>query len=252
MGRPSLHVALVLLVVSAGCSFFGPDPPRDERAVAALGDARRAVADVDAYRYHGDLQVVGSGDSGTERVTIQVAGVVDVAGKRANSTAEREGRTYGSYLVNRTRYRECARPRGSWGVEEVSIDGDWASQTPVHRQLSLLETGVLRHAGGATVRGEDATLLVGEPSGRALRQYQKERGRPLIGGPQIRNPRVRVWIDNETSLALRTSLEFEVEGGDSSATATMTMDFEGYGEPATIELPADVREDIWETGCPGS
>lgn len=252
MGRPTLHLTVALLVVLAGCSALEPDPPRDDRAVAALEDARSTATSVETYRYGGDLEVVATGEDGSERVTVRVAGAVNTSAQRLNSTAERDGRTRAAYLVNRTLYRECPRPRGSWEVEEVSIDGDWAGQTPIGRQLSLLDSGALHHEGGATVRGRDTTVLAGEPTERALRQYQEEGSTPLLGGPRIRDPTVRLWIDNETDRLLRTSVAFEVTEGGNTATARMTMRYVEYGEPVSIEVPPDAHEHQWETGCPGT
>ena len=252
MVRPALLAALALLAVSAGCSALQPDPVRDDRAVDALADARTAVDEVETYHFDGTLRVDAEDSGDTRRVSVGVVGRVDVPAKRAASTAERDGRVLGSFLLDRTLYRECPRPRGSWESEVITVAGEWANGTPLRRQLALLESGDLRLGGAGTVDGRNATLLVGEPSGRALQQYQEDRSRPLLGGPEIRDPTVRLWLDNETSRPLRSTVAFEVADDGGTATAEMTMRFTRYGEPVSIELPPEVEEHVWETGCPGT
>lgn len=252
MVRPALLAALALLVVAAGCSANQSAPVREDRAVAALEDARTAVDEVETYHFDGTLRVAAEDDGATRRVTIGVAGRVDVPAKRATSTAERDGRVLGSFLLDRTRYRECPRPRGSWEAENATVEGEWASATPLQRQLALLDSGDLRIGGTGTVRGENATILVGEPTASGLRQFREDRSRPLLGGPEIRNPTVRLWLDDETSRPLRSTLTFEVAGDGGTATAEMAMRFTRYGEPVSIDLPPEVEEHTWETGCPGT
>ncbi len=248
MARPALHAALALLVVLAGCSLLAPEPPRDDRAVAELEAAQRALEAVESYRYESDLHAVARDDGRTERVDATVAGAVDRTTRRMNGTTRQDGRTAEHYLLNRTAYRQCGRGMGFWGAENRSAE-DWDRLTPAARQLSLLETGALRHGGTATVDGRDATLLVGEPPAKALRQYRDERSQPLFGGPNVRNVTMAVWLDAETSRPVETALSFEVGGRDGSATASMTTRFRAYDEPVAIELPAEVEEVLLDLGC---
>ena len=252
MPRQALTVSLLLLVVTAGCAGVLDDPPpRDDRAVAALEETRAAVEAAETYRYDTDLHVEARGDGRTRRVDARVTGTVDVAGKRMNSTTEVEGETLRGYVVNRTAYQECGRMNAFWGVENRTAD-DWDSLTPAYRQLSLLSDAALRFEGGATVDGRDATLVVGEPSPAALSQYDEDRSRPLFGGPEVRDVRMAVWIDNATDRPLRTRLSFEVADGDNTANARMETRFSGYDEPVAIEVPEEAFEDQLELGCPGS
>lgn len=252
MVRPALHGAVVLLVVLAGCTGFLQDPPeRDERAVAALSDARSALDAVESYRHETDLRVEATGDGRTERVDVRQVGTVDVEAKRMNTTNDVDGRTVESYVVNRTAYQECSRPPGFWGKENQSTE-EWETLTPAYRQLSLLESGDLRFAGAATVDGRNATRVVGEPTAEALQRYREERSQPVFGGPEFRDVSMAVWFDNETALPLKTRLRFEVEGRDGSATAMMETRFLAYDEPVSIVVPTEALEDHLEMGCPGS
>ena len=252
MTRPALHAALLLLVLTAGCAGFLDDPPpRDDRAVAALEETRTAVEAAETYRYATDLHVEARGDGRTRRVDARVTGTVDVAARRMNSTTEVEGETLRGYVVDRTAYRECGRMGAFWGVENRTAE-DWDTLTPAYRQLSLLSDGALRFEGGATVDGRDATLIVGEPTPAALQRYEEDRSRPLFGGPEVRNVRMEVWIDDRTDRPLRTRLRFEVADGGNVATARMETRFSGYDEPVSIEVPEEAFEDQLELGCPGS
>ena len=250
MVRPALHGALLLLVLLAGCTGFLEDPPqRDERAVAALEESVTALDAVETYRYETDLHVEATGDGRTERFDVGVSGAVDAAEKRMNSTARVDGRSREAYVVNRTAYRQCSSGT-FWGVENQSAE-KWDTLTPAYRQLSLLGSGSLRYEGGATVDGRNATLLVGEPTAEALQRYGEDRNQPLLGGPEIHDVTMDVWIDNETDLPLRSRLRFSISTGDASGSARMETRFRSYGEPVEIEVPEEAREHHLEFGCPG-
>lgn len=251
MVRPALHGALLLLVVLAGCTGFLEDPPqRDERAVAAVEASTNALDAVETYRFETDLRVEATADGRTERFDARVTGAVDAGERRLNTTSRTDGSSFRTYVVNRTTYRQCP-PMGSfWGVENESAE-DWNTLTPAYRQLSLLESGDLRYAGGATVDGKNATKIVGEPTAEALGRYGEDRSRPLFGGPDVHDVRMEVWIDNETDLPLRTRLRFDVDSGDASGSARMETSFRGYGDPVDVVVPEEAFENQLKLGCPG-
>lgn len=260
MRRFPLHVALVAVVVLAGCTGVLEEPPeRDERAVAALEETAAAVDDAESYRYETDLRIEATGDGRAERLDVRLVGAVDAAAMRMNATTRvdgragpnLDGRTFEAYLVNRTTYQQCARPPGFWGVENRTAE-DWDTLTPAYRQLSLLESGDLRWEGPATVDGRNATLLVGEPTVEALQQYRDGGTRPVFGGPEFRDVTLSVWVDDGTDLPLKTELRFEVVEGDGSATTRMVTRFLDYGEPVSVEVPAEAMDDPLTHGCPGS
>jgi len=251
MDRPALHLAIAACLLLAGCSVLGPDHTRQERAVEALADAREAVDATDGYRFDGDLRVVATADGRTERVEIGMNGTVDATERRMHSTAVREGEAYESYLINRTAYRECGGPMGMdmWGVENVTAD-DWTAATPAARQLALLESGSVYYNGTRTLDGEEAVLLVGRPTTEALTKYRERRDRSLLGGPNVENAAVRVWLDTETHRPLRSAVRFEVSQGGNSASATIDMRFADYDSDLSVDVPVIPDERTWGTGCP--
>lgn len=252
MARPALLGAVALLVLSAGCASTLADPPtREDRAVTLLENAQSAIAGVDTYQHDGSLRVVATGDGETRRVQFEVAGVVNVTAQRARNTAVTDDRHLSAYAIGDRIYQECSAMRGTWGVRNNTAEGAWLETTPAARQLSLLESGALRVAGSETVDDRSATILEGRPSSSALEQYGDGGSQPLIGGSEISDPTVRVWLDNRTALPLQVTLDFAVTGGGGSADASMTMRYHDYGEPVHIALPDEAREDVWETGCPG-
>ncbi|HKJ57669.1 MAG TPA: hypothetical protein VKA37_00440 [Halobacteriales archaeon] len=252
MRRAARLGALALLVVLAGCTgFLGEEPVRDEQAVAAAEESKRALSEVESYRFTTDLHVEATDGGRTEQIDATSLGAVNATAKRLNVTARIDDRTQRSYLLNRTNYKECPMPGAFWAVENQTAD-EWVELTPAFKQLSLLESGDLRTEGAATVDGRAATHVVGEPSGEAFMQYIDERNRPLIGGPEIRDPQVEVWIDNETRLPLKTRLRFTVAAEGGTATARQVTRYRAYGEPVSVELPAEAREGhVLEGGCVG-
>jgi len=252
MDRPALPVAVALLLLTAGCASTLADPPtREDRAVALQEDAQAAIDDVETYRQAGSLRVVATSDGDTRRIEFAIDGAVNVTAHRARNTAIADDRQRSAFVIGDRIYRECSAMRGTWGVENHSAGGDWVETTPAARQLSLLEGGALRIEGSGVVDGQSATILEGRPSGDALERHGDRGSQPIIGGSQIQNPTVRVWLHNRTALPLKVTLDFAVSGGGGSADASMTMRYSGYGEPVSISLPEEARDDVWETGCPG-
>lgn len=252
MARPALLGAVALLVLTAGCASSLADPPtREDRAVARLDDARAALDAVETYRYDGTARIVATDGGREERAEFRIDGAVDVAARKERNTVVSAEENRSAYRIGERVYRECSAIAVSWGVENRTVDGDWVEATPAGRHLELLESGALRVAGGGTVAGRNATVLAGRPSTGAVERYVEVTPRRLIGGPQLRQPRVRVWIDNRTARPLRSVLTFEVAGGDASASASIRTRYRDYDEPVTIELPAEALEEPWSGSCPG-
>ena len=250
MDRPALHVAVAVCVLLAGCSLLGPSHTREARATAALENASDALNGTDTYHFESDLSVVATADDRTESVRVDLVGSVDTVARELWTNATRDGETYESYVLNRTAYQECGGPGPWWGKTEV--EGDWDAQTPARRQLALLRSGSLYWNGTDTVDGESAVVLLGEPTTDALTRYSERRSGSVFGGPNVENAHIRVWLDAETHRPLRTRLSFEVSEGGNTASATMTTRFTGYGDPISVEVPPEAREDSLELGCPGS
>lgn len=251
MARPALHLLLVLCVLAAGCSVLGSDHTREEQAEQRLDAATGALNDTDTYRFETEMTVVATAEDRTERVDVDATGGVDIPERAMWTNATRDDETRRSYALNRTVYQECGDPWDGWGVEELDDADDWATYTPAVRQLSLLESGSLYYNGTDTVDGEEAVLLVGEPTADAITQYQERRSRSLFGGPSIDDTEATVWLDPETDRPLRTEIRFEVSGDDGSATASVASRFSGYGEPVSVTNYSAAADTVYELGCPG-
>lgn len=241
-------MAVALCVLLAGCSLLG-SPTREERATAALANASDALNATETYRFESEISVVATADDRTERVDVDASGTVDFPARKMRTNATRDGETYRSYVDNRTVYQECPHPAWGWGTEEV--DGDWETQTPAHRQLALLRSGPLYYNGTDTVDGDRAILLTGEPTTDALTRYSDRRSDSLFGGPNVENARAEVWLDPDTYRPLESHVRFEVSESGNTATATLRTTFSDYGDPVSIEVPPEARDDPLEMGCPG-
>lgn len=248
MSRPAL-LALVVVVAFAlaGCSVLDPDPTREDEAVQVLENATAAAEDVETYEYESDV----SATDGTDRIHVSMVGTVDVAGEATNATVTHQGEAYESYRIGNVNYQECPDPWGGWGTETVEAEEDWLTGTPLGSQLTLLESGDLSYEGIETVDGRETIHLVGSPPPSAFDDDADPS--PLgLGGPGIDDATVEMWIDAETDLPVKTSMEIEVSDRGGSATSSITTRFSAYDEAGSVELPPEVTENVRETGCPGS
>ncbi|SFR38597.1 hypothetical protein SAMN04487947_0753 [Halogeometricum rufum] len=251
MARLALHILLAVSLLTAGCLQLGPNHVREERAVEALDNARDTLATTETYRFESNMIITATTDSRTERVDVDLSGVVDATTREMRATATTDDESRRILVLNGTLYRECAYPWDGWAVEELDDDTRWVDQTPATRQLSLLGSGSLYWNGTETVDGEQIMIITGEPTVNALTEYQDTQSQPLIGGPRIDNAELRAWINAETGRLLRTELRFTVSKGENTATASMTTTYNDYGEPVSINLPAEARTNQYELGCPG-
>lgn len=251
MVRPVLHALLAVCVLTSSCSLLAADHTREDRAVGTLENVTETLAATETYRFESHMSVTAAGDDRTERVDVEVTGAVDAASRKMHQTATRDGESRRAFVLNRTAYRECAPPWDGWAVDEPEENDRWLNRTPAVRQLSLLKSGSLYWNGTETADGDRAFLVTGEPSADALKEYRADKSQPLFGGPSVSDIELRAWVDADTDRLLRTELRFTVSEGDRSATAIMRTTFSDYGEPVSVELPAEARTNQHELGCPG-
>ncbi|MBV0924686.1 hypothetical protein KTS45_10800 [Halomicroarcula limicola] len=250
MRRSALHVALALSLVLAGCSVFGDEPVREERAVERLDAARERAETVESYRYEVDIDA--STTAGGERIDGSGSGRVNVTTRRQAANVTVDGSVTGSYVDNRTAFKQCQPGGPFWGEENVSAGGDWAELTPFGRQLSLLSTGDLYHNGTETVDGRRTVHLSGRPAPSALEESGDGAGnRPVFGSPDVDSVTVDLWLNETTDLPVRSRVTVRASGGGETATATMTTRFRDYGDRVEVTIPPDVRADAMALGCPG-
>lgn len=251
MTRPLLHALLALFVITAGCSGLGMDHTRNERAVEALDNASDAISSTSSYRFDSNMTITAPTDSRTEQVNADLTGVVNTSSRKMRSKATIDNDSRRSFVLNRTTYRECGEPWDGWEVEELDEDTEWATQTPAVRQLSLLKSGPLYWNGTETLDGKRAIVITGSPPAESITQYRDGQSKPLLGGPNVENTELRVWLSVETGRPLRTELKFTVSKGDNKAMAMMTTTFDGYEKPVSVDLPAGAQKNQYELGCPG-
>ncbi|SDQ23852.1 hypothetical protein [Natronobacterium texcoconense] len=242
----SLLLALALVVLLAGCTAFGDEPTRDDRAVAALENATESVEDAETYRYETEITVIGAPG---ELIEGDSTGVVDHDERSIHANTTFQGETLESYTIDDTVYQECPSPWGSWEVDDVMGD-DWTSEAPAHSQLALFESGDLHWNGTETIDDREVVRLTGSPSEDAL--DTDDTAGPVFdfGGPSIENAATTLLIDAETDRPIETTLEFEVADGDETVSASSTTTYSAYDEDVSIEVPDEVHDDQYELGCP--
>lgn len=250
MRRSLLTIAVLALVLGAGCLGFGGQPQRSDRAEATLADAQSALEDIDTYHYETEMHLSATAEGETIDRDVEIAGTVDLTERMAISRLHMEGENYTAYVNDGSVYRECRGPWG-WGNESLGAEGDWVRATPLGGQLNLLESGDLRLETGNSVPA-DAVVLVGHPAPEELEDVDVRGSGSVFGGPSVKNLTVRVVIDNRTRRPIRSTISFEMSGGGGVGEGTVDTTYAAYDEPVSIEIPDEVVEEAGEMSCPGS
>lgn len=246
--------ALCVLVVLSGCSVLsGGPPPSDQRALDARNRTAAAVEDVSTYRFSLDARIQAS--DGDERRTVDVtgSGAVDREARRMATNATADGETRSAYLDGRTAYRECPRPWGRWDEVDASESVEWLTLTPLGRQVELLERTEVYWEGTETVDGTETAVVRAHPSEETLTSLPDVGGSGTgdLSGANVDDATFRMWIDDGTSLPVRSVLRIEFSARGGSGDVEIATRFHGYGEPTEISIPEEARTEQWETGCPG-
>lgn len=250
MVRSALPIALLAIVVTAGCLGLGGDPPvREEHAVDALESARERAQQLDTYRFDLSLSAELAGES--RRVEVSARGRVNVTARKMAANTTANGRTAAAYIDNDTAYEQCTRPGTFWGERPVTAE-NWTEATPLGRHLVLLSTGDLYYNGTERIDGRSVVHLSGRPSLESLERTSGAGTTDLPSGAAVDRLTLDAWFDAETHRLRRARLEVVVSRDDRRATATLTTDFHSFGEPVSVSVPADARDAFFDDGCPES
>ncbi|EMA11818.1 hypothetical protein [Haloarcula marismortui] len=229
-------------------------PPSDERAVAAVEEANRSIASVDAYRFQMDMHVTASDGDQSRTVSVDGDGAVNVSEKRMQATTQMQDQTVTSYVDGYRAYQGCQDPWGGYAVENVSRSEPWATATPLHRQVLLFERSNVYWKGNETRNDNRTVLVTASPSAETIESLMDRRqagGMDLNPG-SLENATARLWLDPETNRPVQSELDIEISQRGATATATITVQYTDYDEPTSVSIPSEVSDDPYELGCPGA
>lgn len=249
MSRPALlPLALLVVVVIAGCVGLGGEPPvREKQAVDVLESARDRAQQVDTYRF--ELSLAGETSEDGRIVEANGQGRVNVTARTLAANTTANGERAAAYIDNDTAYEQCARPGSFWGERRVTAD-NWTAATPLGRHLVLLTSGDLYYNGTERVDGREVIHLSGRPSLEAIEETSGAGTTDLPSGADVDQLTLDAWVDAETHRLSRSRMVISISRDDRRATVTLTMDFHSYGEPVGVTVPADARDAFFDGGCP--
>lgn len=251
MSRPALlPVALLVVVLTAGCLGLGGEPPvREDRAVDVLESATDRTQQVETYRF--DLSLFGETSQDGRLVEASGQGRVNVTARTLAANTTANGHTAAAYIDNDTAYEQCARPGSFWGERRVTAE-NWTAGTPLGRHLVLLSSGDLYYNGTERVDGSELIHLSGRPSLEAIEETSGAGTTDLPSGAAVDRLTLDAWIDAETHRLRRSRMVISVSRDDRRATVRLRAEFHSYGEPVSVSVPADARDAFFDDGCPES
>jgi hypothetical protein len=251
MPRRALPLALLFLLVTAGCLGSSDDPAvREDRAIETLESASDAAAAVESDEFDVGIRVSARTADGSERYTVDGNGRVNVTARTMVMETRSRGRTLESYVDGRTAYQACPPNSMHWASQNVTAD-DWSSAAPLGRQLALLSTGDLYYNGTETEDGREVVHLSGRPSLSALQDRLEVGATSLPDADRIERLELHAWFDAETQRLIRSRFSATAADNGQEASVTLRIRFHDYGAPVDVTVPDEARDAFFDDGCPG-
>lgn len=235
----------------------------DRSAEEVRDDAVAAIGDVDTYRVVAEQEAVVSAN--LVRRSTQTSTVVfdrEARELQADRTVRAAGRTQqvSTWLVDGTVYQRSDAFVQRFGAKWVELDVSanfsryWRLQDTLTRQRAVLENAsTLELAGTETVNGTEAVVLRANVSpGDYGDLVAGVLGASPGDGANVTVHRAdfTFYLHPETDRPVRTEAQINAtvlaRGQEVGQNVSVTMDYYGYGEPASIDLPeaADSAVDL--------
>lgn len=235
-------IAVAAMLALAGCGGTTDGTPTADLDVTAsevIEDARAAMDDVSSYRIAGELNLTQSANNVTQSFDAEIEGRVDVANREAyvRQTLSAFGQSVpiDSYLVDGTFYQRSQVLVQQFDSEWIRFDvsenltRQFRSQDELGAHLTMLGNGTVTLEARETVNGTEAYRLHVDADERALGEFYQLTESRAAG---IRNASATIWIDVETSRAVRADGHIERTVTSQGQTVTSTVD---YSERFTYE-----------------
>lgn len=252
MPSRSAVLACCLLLACSGClGVFDQRPPSDERALETREQFAAAVESTDSYRFESAVDVSATSDEGRRSASATGDGAVNRTTRHVASVGTSDGETRRSYVLGYTAYEECGEPWTGWGVEQLDNSTSWVEYTPLGRYLTILNDSRVYWRGTETVNGTNASVIVAHPTKETLESAADGRSGANLGRAGFENATLKLWIDGESGLPVRSLLRIEVERRGASAEAVVTTEYADYGDHVRVSPPNSIYGNQYELGCPG-
>jgi D-alanyl-D-alanine dipeptidase len=233
---------LALLVAAAGCSGAGDQAPADAPPADSLQDnVTAAMEDVETATFTMNMSMDTANQD--QSISMNGNGAMDVPNRKMRMDLRMQaGQSLEvtQYVVGDTVYMNAG---GEWITQNMTGQNIWEQNTnQLAMQQQVMENASVEVTGSATVDGNDVWVVSVQPDPediRALVSQQTTQSMPE--NVDFQNLTVTQYVDAETSHVrkLEMSVTMTVQGEE--ATMDMTMTFDSFNEPVTIELPAEAR-----------
>lgn len=251
---------LVALVALAGCSGGGgtaPEPTTDQQTAAGSANATEikraataAMADVRTYRLDANIATVVSSNNLQRRTVTNSTGVVNRSADelRMNRTVTVAGRSNSvtTYVVNETLYQRSPRYTTAYSSKWVkrtiseNFAQRWSALDTLTRQRELLNVSDVELVGEETVDGTETYVLQARPDPAQYEDLSTNVTRQQVDS--VRNISVTYWLATDTYRPVESDATINstatLRGREVSLHQELTIRFSGYGDDASIRLPA--------------
>jgi hypothetical protein len=237
---------MMVALVGAILLFSACVSQEKQSAAEVLNKSISAMENVETYSFTvrssmlvvGDVSVLGGGAQKTDLVW---DGQVDGKNRRMHITADMVSSSSNSsveqYVIGGKQYVKI--PMFGWIMNDTGSEF-WDAKTYARLQPGSLNVSSVL-VGEEDVNGIKCYVVdMNLSSMEALASMMQQPG-STEGIKEIKRAEMREWIAKDSFLLIRSETKADIVGAGMEAYINTTMDFSGYNNPISIELPAEAE-----------
>jgi hypothetical protein len=237
---------MMVVFVGALLLFSACVSQEKQSAAEVLNKSMAAMENVETYSFTvrtsmllvGDASVLGGGAQKTDLVW---DGQVDGKNRRMHITADVVSTSSNSsmeqYIIGGKQYVKV--PVFGWIMNDTGSEF-WDTKTYARLQPGALNVSSVL-AGEERVNGVNCYVVVMNLSSKEALASMMQQPGSTEGIKEIKEAEMREWIAKDSFLLIRSETKADIVGTGMEAYINTTLDFSGYNNPISIELPAEAE-----------
>ncbi len=238
MSRTAALPALLVLIALAGC-LGGSGPEASAAANQLQNESIKAMADVETYSIHSDIETSVSDRS----VSLTLDGVVNRTAHRGHMTIHLSGPQEMSmemYIDGQTAFVKLG---DTWQQRSVPQTDLWNQSNRLAQQREIYAASTFEITGSGVIDGTPVTVVrITVPDDQLENLTTLAQQQSGIASGTITEAEYTAYISNETALTRRVVMEYSMQLEDRTVEGTVETTFDEFGMDPNITIPEAATE----------